>query len=77
MIALVAILVVVLGGGDEAAEGPATVVPESAPVYVDVTLRPEGEAKAAAEAALGTILGSRRPRRRGDLADRGAGAAGG
>lgn len=62
VIALVVILVVVLGGdNDDAAEGPAVVVPASAPVYVDVTLRPEGEAKASAEAALGTILGEGEP----------------
>jgi hypothetical protein len=41
-------------GGDDA--GPAAVVPESAPVYIDVSVRPEGEARENAEAALGTVF---------------------
>ena len=56
VVALVLVLVLVTGGDDEAADGPAAVVPASAPLYVDLTLRPEGEAKTSAEAALGTIL---------------------
>ena len=60
--ALVLIMILVLGGGDDdAAEGPAAVVPASAPVYIDLSLRPEGEAKESAEAALGTILGTQDP----------------
>lgn len=60
--ALVVILVIVLGGGDDdAAEGPAGIVPESAPVYMDFSLRPEGEAKESAEAALGAILDTSDP----------------
>jgi hypothetical protein len=60
--AIGAVIVVVLafvlfsGGDDETTEGPAAVVPASAPVYVDLSLRPEGDAKAAAEAALGKVL---------------------
>ncbi len=55
----ISITVLVAGcGGDDDGEdvGPAAVVPESAPVYIDVAVRPEGEAKENAEAALGTIL---------------------
>jgi hypothetical protein len=59
---VVILLVVVLSGGDdETAEGPSAVVPADAPVYLDLTLRPEGDAKEAADAALGTILDSDDP----------------
>lgn len=49
------------GGGDDAESGPASVVPSSAPLYFDVTLRPEGEAADQAEAALGKVLDSADP----------------
>jgi hypothetical protein len=47
------------GGGE--ASGPATVVPQSALVYADVTLKPEGEAKTGAEAALSKLTGGGDP----------------
>ena len=58
-VVIVVVLVVVIAGGeeDEPTQGPAEVVPAAAPVYLDFTVRPEGEAKTAAEDALGTILG--------------------
>jgi hypothetical protein len=49
------------GSGDDVDVGPAAAVPESTPVYVEATVRPEGEAKAGAEAALGKILDTNDP----------------
>ena len=43
------------GDGGEVS-GPASIVPESAPLYIDVSVRPEGEAREDADAALGTVL---------------------
>ena len=62
-VVVVIVLIVVLtgGGDDEPAQGPAEVVPSSAQVYLDLSVRPEDEAKASAEAALGTILDSDDP----------------
>jgi hypothetical protein len=55
--AVVVLIIVVAGGGDDdVADGPAAVVPADAPLYVDVSLRPEGDAKESADAALGAIL---------------------
>jgi hypothetical protein len=48
------------GGGEETA-GPATIVPDDAPAYIEVSIRPEGEARDAAEAAAGKILGTDDP----------------
>ena len=60
--AAAAALLAIAGCGDEDVDsGPAAVVPESAPVYLDVSLRPEGEAREGAEAALGRILDSEDP----------------
>ena len=68
--ALATIGVVVLAlagcdGGDGEEEsvdvGPAAVVPANAPAYFDVSVRPEGDARDAAEAAAGKILGSEDP----------------
>jgi hypothetical protein len=57
IIIVVLVAVLVSGGGDDGTtEGPAAVVPASAPVYVDLSLRPEGGAKESAEAALGKVL---------------------
>ena len=44
-------------GGDEGQTAPASVVPAGAPVYVDFSVRPEGEAADDAEAAAARILG--------------------
>ena len=52
------------GEDDLADSGPPSVTPESAPVYVDVSVRPEGEARDDAEAALGRILGTEDPGQR-------------
>ena len=49
---------------DLADSGPPSVTPESAPVYVDLSVRPEGEAREDAEAALGQILGTEDPGQR-------------
>jgi hypothetical protein len=60
----VVVLIVVITGGDEDTEGtdgPAEVVPAAAPLYVDLSLRPEGEAKSSAEDALRTILDTEDP----------------
>jgi hypothetical protein len=48
------------GGGDEE-NGPASLVPATAPAYFEVVLRPEGEAADDAEAALGKIIDSPDP----------------
>jgi Protein of unknown function (DUF3352) len=45
-------------GGGEEADGPSAAVPENAPVYVEATVRPEGEAADDANAAIGKILDS-------------------
>lgn len=47
--------------GDGAADGPASLVPADAPAYFEFSIRPEGEARQAAEAALGTLLDSDDP----------------
>jgi hypothetical protein len=46
-------------GGDEG--GPASVVPASAPAYVEIVVQPEGEAADDAEAALAKVTGSDDP----------------
>jgi hypothetical protein len=43
------------GGGGEVT-GPSEVVPAKAPIYFEVSIRPEGEARAGAEAAAATLL---------------------
>ena len=49
-------------GGEESVDiGPAAVVPANAPLYFDVSVRPEGGARDGAEAAAGKILGSDDP----------------
>lgn len=44
------------GGGSDVDVGPAAAVPANTPIYLEATVRPEGEAKAGAEGALGKIL---------------------
>jgi hypothetical protein len=59
---IAAVTVAGCGGDDEGADtGAASIAPASAPVYFDVTLKPEGGAKEDAEAALSTILGTDDP----------------
>jgi hypothetical protein len=41
--------------------GPAVVVPVNAPAYFDISVRPEGDAREAAEAAAGKVLDSEDP----------------
>ncbi|MGH2984681.1 MAG: hypothetical protein ACRDK5_10605, partial [Solirubrobacterales bacterium] len=51
-------------GGDEEESvdaGPAAIVPTNAPVYFDLSVRPEGGARDGAEAAASKILGSDDP----------------
>ncbi len=58
--ALAAIIVAGCGGGsDESSSGtdPASVAPPAAPVFIDVTVRPEGETKANIEALAQKIAG--------------------
>jgi Protein of unknown function (DUF3352) len=58
--ALTALLVSGCGGGDEeGSDGtdPAAVVPAGAPVFIDATIRPEGETKADVEALAQKIAG--------------------
>jgi hypothetical protein len=43
-------------GGDDVDVGPAAAVPANTPIYLEATVRPEGEAKTGAEGALGKIL---------------------
>jgi Protein of unknown function (DUF3352) len=67
LIGAVAVVLVLTGcGGDDSGEGevdigPAAMVPANAPLYLDVSLRPEGDAREGAEAAAGKILGSDDP----------------
>jgi hypothetical protein len=49
------------GGAEQAGVGPSAVVPTNAPLYFDVSVRPEGDAREGAEAAAGKILGSDDP----------------
>jgi hypothetical protein len=50
------------GGGDDGEEGgPASVVPASAPAYVEIVVQPDGEAADDAEAALAKVSGSDDP----------------
>jgi hypothetical protein len=58
--ALAALLVVGCGGGDDGGSGgtdPATVAPATAPVFIDFTVRPEGETKQNIEALAKEIAG--------------------
>jgi Protein of unknown function (DUF3352) len=61
----VVLLLAGCGGGDSGDEevevGPAAVVPTNAPLYFDLSVRPEGGAREGAEAAAGKILGSDDP----------------
>jgi hypothetical protein len=43
-------------GGGDVDVGPAAAVPESAPLYLDATVKPTGSAEADAKAALGKVL---------------------
>ncbi|MGH2957050.1 MAG: DUF3352 domain-containing protein [Solirubrobacterales bacterium] len=54
--ALAAIALAGCGGGDDVDVGPAAAVPADTPIYLEATVRPEGEVKSGAEAALGKIL---------------------
>jgi hypothetical protein len=61
---LVVLVLAGCGGGDDeesAGVGPAAVVPNNAPAYFDVSVRPEGGAGDGAEAVAGKILGSDDP----------------
>jgi hypothetical protein len=61
-VAVVILAVILVSRGDDEIEGgPAALVPANAPVYSDFVLRPEGEAKTNAEAAVGTVLDSSEP----------------
>ncbi len=65
------------GGDEEEVSGPAAVTPAGAPVYVDVSVRPEGDAAEDAEAAAGRILGTDEPGQRiVELVERAAAADG-
>src|SRR6476660_6775321 len=58
--AVVALLVAGCGGGGSDSSGgadPASVMPASAPVYLDFTVRPEGETKTNVEALAKSIAG--------------------
>ena len=59
--ALVALFVVGCGGSDDGGDGsgtdPAAVAPAQAPVFIDFTLRPEGEAKKNIEALAKDVAG--------------------
>jgi len=52
---------VIAGCGDGGVEGPAELVPADAPAYFEVTVRPEGEARAGAEAAAAKLLDTNDP----------------
>ncbi len=49
------------GGGDDAGDGPSSLVPADAPAYFEAVVRPEGEAAESAEAALGKIVDEQDP----------------
>lgn len=58
--ALAALVIAGCGGGDDGGSGgtdPASVTPAAAPVFIDVTIRPEGETKANIEALAQKIAG--------------------
>ncbi|HEY3434737.1 MAG TPA: hypothetical protein VGK41_03710, partial [Solirubrobacterales bacterium] len=58
--ALAALVVVGCGSSDDGDSGgtdPAAVAPAGAPVFINVTIRPEGEAKANIEALAQKIAG--------------------
>ncbi|HKH22724.1 MAG TPA: hypothetical protein VKA88_03805, partial [Solirubrobacterales bacterium] len=44
------------GGSSDVDVGPAAAVPQSAPIYVDATVRPTGSAEQNARQALGKVL---------------------
>jgi hypothetical protein len=48
-------------GDDDGAGGPASLVPADAAGYFELSVRPEGEAREDAEAALGTLLDTEQP----------------
>jgi Protein of unknown function (DUF3352) len=57
--AIPAVILVGCGGDDGGGDvdvGPAAAVPANTPIYLDLTVRPQGSARADAEAALGKIL---------------------
>jgi len=59
--ALCAILLAACGGSGDPDAQPASVVPASAPLYFEVTVRPEGDLRADAEAAARKILRQQEP----------------
>ena len=62
VVALFAAAALAACGGDDGEEGgPASLVPASAPAYVEIAVQPEGEAADDAEAALGKVTGSDDP----------------
>jgi hypothetical protein len=48
-------------GGGDAEVGPAAAVPANAPIYLDATVKPTGQARADAEAALSKVLDTNDP----------------
>lgn len=61
LIAALCALVVSACGGDDPDASPAEIVPAGAPLYFEVTVRPEGDLRADAEAAARTILDNEDP----------------
>ncbi len=52
------------GGSDSDSQDPAAIVPAKAPIYLEATLRPEGDQQANAKAVLGKLLNTADPARR-------------
>ncbi|MDQ3770235.1 MAG: DUF3352 domain-containing protein [Actinomycetota bacterium] len=59
--ALCAILLAACGGSGDPDAKPATIVPATAPLYFEITVRPEGDVRADAEAAARKILRKEQP----------------
>lgn len=60
-VALCAMTLATCGSTGDPDGSPASIVPEGAPLYFEVTVRPEGDLRADAEAAARTILGKDDP----------------
>ncbi|HWT90991.1 MAG TPA: hypothetical protein VN179_07730, partial [Solirubrobacterales bacterium] len=58
LVALTALFIAGCGGGDEGGSGdPAALAPAKAPVFIDFTLRPEGETKQNIDALAKELAG--------------------
>lgn len=63
-IAAIAVGLAGCGGDSSDTQDPATVVPAKAPIYLEATLRPQGDQQANAKAVLGKLLNTADPARK-------------